>query len=98
MYAVIVCGGKQYKVKKGDVIEVEKITGDEKSGKIELDVLMTVDGDKMDTSPAKKAVAEVVSQGKGKKIVVYKYKAKKNSRRKMGHRQPFTKIKIVSIA
>ncbi len=98
MYAVIETGGKQYKVSEGDVIEVEKLevnVGD----KIELPVLLTVDGEKIaaGSDVAVKATAEVLGQGKDKKIVVFKYKAKKNVRNKQGHRQPFTRLKIVSI-
>ena len=98
MYAVIETGGKQYKVSEGDVIEVEKLevnVGD----KIELPVLLTVDGEKIaaGSDVAVKATAEVLGQGKDKKIVVFKYKDKKNVRNKQGHRQPFTRLKIVSI-
>ena len=98
MYAVIESGGKQYKVSEGDVIDVEKLevnVGD----KIELPVLLTVDGEKIaaGSDVAVKATAEVLGQGKDKKIVVFKYKAKKNVRNKQGHRQPFTRLKIVSI-
>ena len=98
MYAIIETGGKQYKVSEGDVIEVEKLevnVGD----KIELPVLLTVDGEKIaaGSDVAVKATAEVLGQGKDKKIVVFKYKAKKNVRNKQGHRQPFTRLKIVSI-
>ncbi len=98
MYAVIETGGKQYKVTGGDVIEVEKLDL-EAGAKVDLDVVMTVDGDKVETGKpylSKKAKAEVVANGKGKKIVVYKYKAKKNERKKKGHRQQFTKIKILT--
>ena len=98
MFAIIETGGKQYKVSEGDVIEVEKLevnVGD----KIELPVLLTVDGEKIaaGSDVAVKATAEVLGQGKDKKIVVFKYKAKKNVRNKQGHRQPFTRLKIVSI-
>ncbi len=98
MYAVIVSGGKQYKVAEGDVIEVEKLAL-EIGAKVELPVLLTVDGDKVVAGGdvKVKATAEVLAQGKDKKIVVFKYKAKKNVRKKLGHRQPFTKLKIVSI-
>ncbi len=99
MYAVIETGGKQYKVAKGDVIEVEKLDL-EAGAKVDLDVVMTVDGDKVETGKPyldKKAKGEVVMNGKGKKVLVYKYKAKKNERKKKGHRQQFTKIKILSI-
>lgn len=98
MYAVIVSGGKQYKVSEGDVIEVEKLAL-EVGAKVELPVLLTVDGDNVVAGGdvKVKVTAEVLAQGKDKKVVVFKYKAKKNVRRKLGHRQPFTKLKIVSI-
>ncbi len=98
MYAVIETGGKQYRVAEGDVIEVEKLTA-EVGAKVELPVILTVDGETIvsGNDVSAKAVAEVVAQGKDKKIIVFKYKAKKNIRKKQGHRQPFTKLKIVSI-
>lgn len=98
MYAVIETGGKQYKVSEGDVIEVEKLEVNV-GEKLELPVLLTVDGEKIaaGSDVTVKATAEVLGQGKDKKIVVFKYKAKKNVRNKQGHRQPFTRLKIVSI-
>ena len=100
MYAIVTTGGKQYKVCENDVINVEKL--DAKVGdKINLDTLMLVDGDKVTNgSPLVKnaeVVAEVLSHGKEDKVVVLKYKAKKNYRRKQGHRQPYTALKIVSV-
>ena len=100
MYAIVTTGGKQYKVSQDDIINVEKL--DAKVGdKINLDVMMIVDGDKVTNgSPLVKnaeVVAEVLEHGKEDKIVVFKYKAKKNERKKQGHRQPYTKIKVVSI-
>ncbi len=100
MYAIVSTGGKQYKVSQDDVINVEKL--DAKVGdKVNLDVMMLVDGDKVTNgNPLVKGaevVAEVLSQGKEDKVVVFKYKAKKNYRRKQGHRQPFTALKIVSV-
>ena len=100
MYAIVTTGGKQYKVCENDIINVEKL--DAKVGdKINLDVLMLVDGDKVTNgNPLVKGaevIAEVVEQGKEDKVVVFKYKAKKNYRRKQGHRQPFTALKIVSV-
>lgn len=99
MYAIVLTGGKQYKVSKGDIIEVEKLEGTT-GAKVELEVLMTVDKDKVTVGKdvTAKVTATVVSQNKGKKIVVFKYKAKKNVRKKKGHRQFFTKLKITSIA
>ena len=100
MYAIVTTGGKQYKVSENDIINVEKL--DVKVGEeVKLDVLMLVDGDKVTNgNPLVKnaeVIAEVVSHGKEDKIVVFKYKAKKNYRRKQGHRQPFTELKIVSV-
>ena len=100
MYAIVTTGGKQYKVSQGDIINVEKLdakVGDE----VKLGVMMLVDGDKVTNgNPLVKGaevIAEVLEQGKEDKIVVFKYKAKKNYRRKQGHRQPFTALKIVSV-
>lgn len=100
MYAIVTTGGKQYKVSQGDIINVEKL--DAKVGdKVSLNVMMLVDGDKVTNgNPLVKTaevIAEVLEQGKEDKIVVFKYKAKKNYRRKQGHRQPFTALKIVSV-
>ena len=100
MYAIITTGGKQYKVSQDDIINVEKL--DAKVGdKINLDVMMLVDGEKVTNgNPLVKnaeVVAEVLEHGKEDKVVVFKYKAKKNYRRKQGHRQPFTALKIVSV-
>lgn len=100
MFAVVQTGGKQYKVSVGDVIEVEKLNL-EAGSKLNLDVLLVSEDGKVKVgNPLVKGVvceAEVVAQGKGEKIVVYKYKPKKNVRKKQGHRQPFTQIKIVAI-
>jgi len=100
MYAIMQTGGKQYRVQEGDIVYVEKLDlleGDS----IDLDVLLLsgengirigsplVDGAKIN--------AKVLAHGKGEKIVIYKYKAKKNYRRKQGHRQPFTKLEVVTI-
>ena len=100
MYAIIETGGKQYKVSVGDTIQVEKLeraVGD----KITFKPLLVADGDKITAgAPYVENVsvtAEVTEHGKGDKIVVFKYKAKKNERKKQGHRQPFTAIKIVEI-
>jgi len=100
MFAVVQTGGKQYNVSENDVLRVEKLNaavGD----RLNLDVLLVSDGKKtVAGTPIVKAaevVAEVVAHGKGDKIVVFKYKPKKNVRSKQGHRQPWTEIKIVSI-
>lgn len=98
MYAVIETGGKQYRVSEGDVLEVEKLYA-QPGETIELPVLM-LGGEEIVTGAdvKAKASAEVLGHGKAKKIVVFKYKAKKNERKKQGHRQQFTRIKIVKIA
>jgi len=100
MFAIIQTGGKQYKVSEGDLIKIEKIE-QEVGSKVTFDVLLTSDnGNIVAGNPIVKNVtctAEVVAQGKNDKIVIYKYKAKKNYRRKAGHRQPFTQVKILEI-
>jgi large subunit ribosomal protein L21 len=100
MYAIVETGGKQYKVSQGEIINVEKL--DAKVGdQVKLQVLMTVNGDKVVNGNPYVAnaevVAEVVEQGKSDKVLVFKYKAKKNERKKQGHRQPYTALKIVSV-
>ena len=98
MYAIIQTGGKQYKVEKDLRLKVEKL--DVESGSVKLDVLMVVDGDKVIVGDALKGAyveAEVLGNGKGEKIIVYKYKSKKNERKRQGHRQPYTLIKISNI-
>ena len=100
MFAVVQTGGKQYNVTENDTLKVEKL---EKNvgEKISLEVLLVSDGNKtVAGNPVVKGAevtAEVVSHGKGDKIVVFKYKPKKNERKKQGHRQPFTQLKVLSI-
>ena len=101
MKAVIVTGGKQYTVSEGDVLFVEKLNA-EADETIKFDqVLAVVDGEntKIGTPVVEGAAVEakVIKNGKGKKIVVFKYKPKKNYRRKQGHRQPYTKVTIGKI-
>ena len=100
MYAIIQTGGKQYKVEAGDEILVEKLDAEVDSN-VEFDVLLVSDdaGVKVGTPVLEgvKAKAKVVEHGKGKKVVVFRYKPKKNIRVKRGHRQPFTKVEILSI-
>ena len=100
MFAVVQTGGKQYNVTENDVLKVEKLNG-AVGDKVKLDVLLISDGNKTvagtHTVKTAEVVAEIVAHGKGDKIVVYKYKPKKNERKKQGHRQPWTEIKIVSI-
>ena len=101
MYEVIESCGKQYKVSEGDVVFFEKLDAEE-GKKVSFDKVVLVSDDKnvkVGTPYVKNAKVEgtVVKQGKGKKILVYKYKAKKNYRRTQGHRQPYTKVEIKSI-
>lgn len=101
MYAIVSTGGKQYKVEPGKYFKAEKINA-EVGSTVELDVLLVCDDDGNVTTGAPvvngvKAKAEVLEQGKESKVVVFKYKAKKNERKRQGHRQPYTKLKVVSI-
>ena len=101
MYAIVNTGGKQYKIKQGDVLRVEKIPG-EVGSPVSFDkVLMYSDGENVNIGrPVLDNVAvkgHIVYQGKGKKIIVFKYKRRKRYRRKLGHRQQYTEIKIDSI-
>ena len=102
MKAVIVTGGKQYTVSEGDVLYIEKLNAEEESTVKFDQVLAVLDGEasKIGAPVVEGAVVEgkVVKNGKGKKIVVFKYKPKKNEKRKMGHRQPYTKVEITKIA
>ena len=100
MYAIIEACGKQYKVEEGDVVFFEKLDVEE-GKKVTFDKVVLVSGEKVQVgAPYVKGVkveGKVVSHGKGKKIIVYKMKPKKNYRRKQGHRQPYTKVEITAI-
>ncbi|MDR3259626.1 MAG: 50S ribosomal protein L21 [Fusobacteriaceae bacterium] len=101
MYAVIKTGGKQYKVAEGDVLKVEKLNAEVEST-VELTDVLMIGGDgtlKIGTPKIDGASvsAEILSQGKGPKVINFKYKPKKATRRKKGHRQFYTEIKIVAI-
>ncbi len=101
MYAVVVTGGKQYKVEAGDVIYVEKLDAEDGS-EVVFDQVLAVGGEagvKFGTPALTGATVTgvIVKTGKGKKIIVYKMKAKKNYRKKQGHRQPYTKVEIKAI-
>ena len=101
MYAVIKTGGKQYRVQQGDVIFVEKLNAQADEAVTFDEVLLVGDADqsRIGTPVVEGAKVEgkVLAQVKSRKIVVYKYKAKKNERKKQGHRQPYTKVQIVAI-
>jgi large subunit ribosomal protein L21 len=100
MFAVIETGGKQYKVQNGDIIFVEKLQA-EVDDKIDLPVLALVDEDLVKFGnpnvEGAKVTGKVLKNGKAKKIYVMTYKSKKNEKKKIGHRQPYTKIQIESI-
>lgn len=101
MYAVIETGGKQYRVQEGDVVFVEKLNVEE-GETINFDKILLVskEGQLQAGKPYVEGVSvegSVLEQGKAKKITVFTYKPKKNQKRKLGHRQPFTKVKIEKI-
>ena len=101
MYAIIKTGGKQYRVSEGDVITIEKLDV-AAEGTVSFDEVVTVvkDGDFKVGTPlvdGAKVTGTVLEHGKAKKILVFKYKAKSNYRRRQGHRQPFTKVRIEKI-
>ena len=102
MNAIIVTGGKQYKVAEGDVVYIEKL--DQEAGDtVKFDqVLAVIDGDKATfgapTVAGASVEAKVVKNGKGKKIRIFKYNPKKGYRKRQGHRQPYTKVEIAKIS
>ena len=100
MYAIIATGGKQYRVSEGDVLFIEKIDA-EVDSTVSFDALLVEnEGDVKVGTPVVEGVkveGKVVAQTRGEKIIVFKYKAKKNYRRKQGHRQPYTKVEITKI-
>ncbi len=101
MYAVVSTGGKQYKVREGDTLRVEKLSGDV-GDKVTFDSILMFSEDeevKLGQPLLEGAAVQghIVEQGKAKKILVFKYKRRKRFRRKQGHRQPFTAVKIDSI-
>jgi large subunit ribosomal protein L21 len=100
MLAIIKTGGKQYIVHPGDKLKVEKLEKTEGKDFAFSDVLLVEKNDKVEIgTPLVKAevLAKVLNHGKGDKIIVYKYKAKKRESRKIGHRQPYTEIEIIGI-
>lgn len=101
MYAIIKTGGKQYKVQQGDEIFVEKLAVNE-GETVEFNEIIAVSTENGlqlgDAISSAKVTASVVKNGKSAKVIIYKYKAKKDYRKKQGHRQPYTKVKIESIS
>lgn len=100
MYAIVITGGKQYKVAKGDILSVEKLDA-QPGDKVKLDVLMLNDGKKTICDAAslskKKVTCEVLDQYKDKKVIVFKLKKRKRYHRTKGHRQNLTKLQVVSL-
>jgi len=101
MYAVIKTGGKQYRVTEGDLLKIEKLTGEVGESVEFEEVLMIANGEQIDVGrpvlPSSSVVGEIVEQGKGKKIIVFKSKRRKGYRKKQGHRQLYTLLKIKEI-
>ena len=101
MYAVVVTGGKQFRVQEGDVIFVEKLNAEVDSTVELTEVLAVSNGETLTVGApvveGAKVVAKVAAQGKAKKVTVFKYKPKKNYRRKKGHRQPYTRVTVEQI-
>ena len=102
MKAIIVTGGKQYTVSEGDVLYIEKLNAEEEATVKFEQVLAILDGEntKIGAPVVEGAcvAAKVVKNGKGKKIDVFKYKAKKGEKKHIGHRQPYTKVEITKVA
>ncbi len=98
MFAVIRTGGKQYKVAKDDVLDIEKVAGDVGSELKLGEVLLVGDKTGKPLVEGASVTAEIMAQGRGEKVVAFKKKRRKNTHRKRGHRQPFTTIKITAIS
>ena len=100
MYAIIKTGGKQYRVAAGDKLNIEKLDA-EVGAKVKLTAICVIDGDKVEADPAKaaetKVVATVVEQFRGEKVLVFKFKKRKNYKKLRGHRQSLTRVQIESI-
>ena len=101
MHAIIETGGKQYKVAEGDTLFIEKLPAEAGDAVTFRKVLAVIDGDKLTVGTpvveGAKVDASVVKNGRGKKVIVFKYKPKKGYRRKQGHRQPYTKVEITAV-
>lgn len=100
MYAIVCTGGKQYKVSEGDVIEIEKLDAEE-GAEVTFDEIVAVSDSSLkigDDVKGAKVTASVLGQGRGRKVIVYRYKSKKGYHKKKGHRQAYTRVKINSIA
>ena len=100
MYAVIKTGGKQYRIQEGDTVRVEKLDG-EVGGEVEFEEILMLGGESprvgTPTVAGAKVVAKIIGQDRAKKIIVFKMRRRKNYRRKYGHRQPYTELRIQSV-
>lgn len=100
MYAVVMTGGKQHRVREGDLIRVEKVAGDA-GEKVTIEDVLMIGGDEPQFGTPRvegaKVEAEIVRQGRSRKVLVFKKKRRKNYRRMYGHRQPFTHLRITGI-
>ena len=100
MYAIIQTGGKQYRVQEGDELKVEKLVA-EVGETVVFDEVVAIGGEKLIVGTpfveGYSVQAEVLEQGKNDKVIIYKYKAKKDERTKNGHRQPYTRVRITAI-
>lgn len=101
MFAVIQTGGKQYRVAEGDRLRVEKLAGDV-GAKVTFDKVLLIGGDSIKVGTplvsGARVSAEIVAQARDKKVIVFKFRRRKNYRRKQGHRQPFTELKITGVS
>lgn len=101
MFAVIQTGGKQYRVAQGDRLRVEKLAGDVGAA-VTFDKVLLIGGESVKVGTplvsGAKVSAEIVAQGRDKKVIVFKFRRRKNYRRKQGHRQPFTELKITGVS
>ena len=100
MYAVIKTGGKQYRVSEGDRLRVEKLDGVE-GDFVQLNEVLMLGGEKVSIGsplvPGASVSAQITAQGRGKKVIVFKMRRRKRYRRKNGHRQPFTELRVTNI-
>lgn len=100
MYAIIETGGKQYRVQEGDVLNIEKLNV-EAGQTVEFDKVLVLAGEELKVGApyveGARVFGEVIENGKAKKVIIFKYKSKKDYRKKQGHRQPYTMVKIVSL-
>ncbi|HBG16774.1 MAG TPA: 50S ribosomal protein L21 [Firmicutes bacterium] len=100
MYAIVETGGKQYRVSTGDQFNVEKLPG-EVGTQVILDRVLLIGGEELKVGnplvEGAKVKAEIIEQDKARKILVFRYKAKKNIRKRLGHRQPYTRLRVLAI-